>query len=64
MVENDQEWLSCLEACEQLGITLNNLRQLQQRGRIKWKKRSGRNVYYLAVDVQALAEERRSRNYG
>ena len=62
MVENDQEWLTCLQTCEQLGVTLNNLRQLQHRGRIKWKKRSGRNVYYLAEDVQTVADKRKSRN--
>ena len=60
MVE-DQEWWSCSQVTEYLGVTLNNLRQLQHRGRIQWKKRQGRNVYYLAEEVKGYGDKRASR---
>jgi hypothetical protein len=53
-----EEWWSCTQVTEYLGVTLNNLRQLQHRGRIKWKKRQGRNVYYIAAEVRAYGEMR------
>lgn len=50
--------ISATEAAEILGVTLNNLRQLQNRKRIEWVKKSGRNVYYKLDDVLALKEVR------
>jgi len=46
------------ETAKQLGITINNLRQIQFRGNLKWSKRVGRKVYYLASEVEAYAQKR------
>lgn len=65
MVNNDnQEWWGCPQVIEYLGVTLNNLRQLQHRGRIQWKKRVGRNVYYVADEVRAYGAKRAGSKQG
>ena len=46
------------ETAEKLGITINNLRQIQFRGNLKWSKRVGRKVYYLVSEVEAYAQKR------
>jgi predicted site-specific integrase-resolvase len=55
------EHLTAEETAARLGITLNNLRQIQFRGNLRWVKREGRKVYYLASDVDAYAAKRRTR---
>lgn len=50
--------LSANQTAEILGVTLNNLRQLQHRKLIKWVKREGKNVYYAEPDVLALLDKR------
>ena len=47
-----------------LNITVNNLRQIQHRGTLKWQKRVWRSVYYPADEVRAYAEKRKKRNNG
>ena len=54
----EQGWLSANETAERLGITINNLRQIQYRKIIKWGKREGTKVYYAEADVIAYAEKR------
>ena len=62
--DQNQEWWSCSQVTEYLGVTLNNLRQLQHRGRIQWKKRVGRNVYYIATEVQGYGAKRKTSKQG
>ena len=61
MVDQQTELWSCTQTAEYLGITVNNLRQLQHRGQIRWKKRTGKRVYYDAAAVIALKTDRDSR---
>lgn len=53
--------LTAEETAARLGVTLNNLRQIQFRGNLRWVKREGRKVYYLESDVDAYAAKRRTR---
>ena len=62
--DQGQEWWSCQEVTQYLGVTLNNLRQLQHRGRIQWKKRIGRNVYYVAEEVKGYGAKRANSKQG
>jgi hypothetical protein len=55
----DEGWLSAEETARHLGITINNLRQIQYRKIIKWGKREGTKVYYTIDDVMAYAEKRK-----
>ena len=48
---NKKELWSSKEVCDFMSINLNNLRQIQYRGAIKWVKKVGRDVFYLADDV-------------
>ncbi len=61
MVEN---LMSAAEVCERLGITLNNLRQIQHRKTLTWVQKSGRNVFYTKEDVEAYFSKRQERNQG
>ena len=54
----DETVISAAEAAEILGVTLNNLRQLQNRKRVQWVKKSGKNVYYSLQDILAYKETR------
>lgn len=56
----DELWTS-KQVVEYLGITINNLRQLQFRKTIVWVKREGKAVFYLADDVRAYKEKREAR---
>jgi len=56
----DELWTS-KQVVEYLGITINNLRQLQFRKTIAWVKREGKAVFYLADDVRAYKEKREAR---
>lgn len=53
--------LSAQEVCETLGITVNNLRQIQHRKTLTWVQKSGRNVFYAKEDVEAYKTKRASR---
>ena len=53
--------LTSEETAAHLGITINNLRQIQYRRSLKWVKREGRKVYYTATDVYAYADKRNAR---
>ena len=61
MVEN---LMSANEVCERLGITLNNLRQIQHRKTLTWVQKSGRNVFYTREDVENYFSKRQERNQG
>ena len=54
--------MSAAEVCERLGITLNNLRQIQHRKTLTWVQKSGRNVYYTREDVENYFSKRQERN--
>ena len=56
--------MSAAEVCERLGITLNNLRQIQHRKTLTWVQKSGRNVYYTKTDVENYFSKRTERNQG
>lgn len=56
------ELWGCEQVITYLGINLNNLRQIQYRGGIKWVKKTGKEVYYLADDVVAYKTKRDERN--
>jgi hypothetical protein len=49
------------ETAKYLGVTINNLRQIQYRKTLKWVKRVGRKVYYTQSEVYAYAEKRNKR---
>lgn len=58
----EQELWGCEKVIEFLEVNLNNLRQIQHRGSIKWVKKIGKEVYYLAEDVVAYKAKRDERN--
>ena len=59
-----EELWSSKQVIEFLQVNLNNLRQMQHRGAIKWVKKIGRDVFYLADDVRAYKAKRDDRNQG
>jgi predicted site-specific integrase-resolvase len=56
--------MSAAEVCERLGITLNNLRQIQHRKTLTWVQKSGRNVFYTREDVENYFSKRQELNQG
>jgi phage antirepressor YoqD-like protein len=56
--------VSAAETAQILGITMNNLRQIQHRKTITWVEKSGRNVYYKREDVEAYKSKRDNRANG
>ena len=60
MVENE---MSSQEVADLLGITINNLRQIQHRGTLKWQRREWRNVFYSTEAVLAYAAKREARKH-
>jgi hypothetical protein len=58
----DDQWLTAEQTAEQLGISINNLRQIQHRKQLKWGKREGRKVHYKLNDVMNFLAKRRPRN--
>lgn len=52
---------SAREVVELLGITFNNLHQLQHRGTLKWTHKVGQKVYYPEEVVNAYFEKRKAR---
>jgi predicted site-specific integrase-resolvase len=53
--------MTAVETAEYLSITINNLRQIQHRGNLKWVRREGRKVFYDQVDVFAYNAKRTAR---
>lgn len=53
--------ISAPEAAQMLGITMNNLRQIQHRKTITWVEKSGRNVYYRKTDIDNYVAKRLTR---
>ena len=53
--------MSSQEVAEYLGITINNLRQIQHRKTLEWKRREWRNVYYDRTEVEAYKRKREER---
>ena len=47
----DESLMTSLEVSELLGITLNNLRQIQHRKQLTYVSKLGRKVYYRREDV-------------
>lgn len=60
MVDN-QDLVSADETAQILGITINNLRQIQFRGNLKWAKREGRKVFYVRDQILLYADRRNRR---
>jgi hypothetical protein len=58
----EENLISAAEVTELLGITLNNLRQIQHRKTLTWVSKSGRNVYYRKEDVETYKAKRSARN--
>jgi hypothetical protein len=57
----NSELLTADETAAHLGITINNLRQIQFRRSLKWVMREGRKVYYVRSEVYAYADKRNAR---
>ncbi len=57
----DADLISAEQTASILGISINNLRQIQFRGNLKWENRKGRKVYYRITDVEAYKEKRAKR---
>jgi hypothetical protein len=53
--------MSSQEVAEYLGININNLRQIQHRKSLQWKRREWRNVYYDRAEVEAYKAKRELR---
>lgn len=53
--------MSSQEVAEYLGITINNLRQIQHRKTLEWRRREWRNVYYDRAEVEAYKRKREER---
>jgi hypothetical protein len=55
------EWLSAPDTANYLGITLNNLRQIQHRKNLVFSRKEGRKVYYALADIQVYDAKRKAR---
>jgi predicted site-specific integrase-resolvase len=53
--------MTAVQTAEYLNITINNLRQIQHRGNLKWVRREGRKVFYNQEDVFAYNTKRVAR---
>jgi transposase len=62
--DNGEELWATDEVAQFLNITINNLRQIQHRGQLEWKKRVWRSVYYSADEVRAFKELRENKKRG
>ena len=49
------------EVCEYLGITVNNLYQIQFRGHIKAVSKEGKRSFYAHEDVEAFKVKRETK---
>jgi excisionase family DNA binding protein len=50
------------EVCEYLGITRNNLYQIQYRGQLTWVKKVGKNAIFDREQVEAYKTKRDNRS--
>lgn len=50
------------EVCEFLGITHNNLYQIQYRGQLKWINKVGKNAIFDREQVEAFKAKRDNRS--
>jgi hypothetical protein len=57
----EEGWMSADETANYLGITLNNLRQIQFRKNLVYGRKEGRKVFYAVADVQAYQAKREAR---
>lgn len=57
----NEDLVSAAETAEILGITMNNLRQIQHRKSLVWVQKAGRNVYYKREDVMNYKTKRDAR---
>lgn len=57
----NEDLVSAAETAEILGITMNNLRQIQHRKSLVWVQKAGRNVYYKREDVMNYKTKRDGR---
>lgn len=57
----NEELISAAEAAQLLGVTMNNLRQIQHRQALTWVQKSGRNVFYFKADVLGYKAKRDAR---
>jgi predicted site-specific integrase-resolvase len=55
------ELMTTEEVCAFLGVTFNNLHQIQYRGQIKWVKKEGKKVFYNRQDVETYKAKRDKR---
>lgn len=55
-------YLTAHQTAQQLGITLDGVRQLVRRGRLQRSGGSPRQPWYAVPDVAALAAKRHTRN--
>lgn len=60
----EEELVSAAEAAVILGITMNNLRQIQHRQALTWVQKSGRNVFYDKAEVMAYKAKRQGQPNG
>jgi hypothetical protein len=56
----EELWTS-QQTAEYLGVTINNLRQIQHRGSLRWVKREWRSVFYEADKVRDYHAKREAR---
>jgi hypothetical protein len=56
------EKMDSLTVANYLEITVNNLRQIQYRGGLRWITRKGKSVYYNSDEVKAYKETRDQNN--
>ena len=57
----DQELWTSQQVADYLGVTINNLRQLQFRKTIVWAKKVGKAVFYVPDEIIAYKVKRDSR---
>jgi predicted site-specific integrase-resolvase len=53
--------MSTTEVCEFLGVKINNINQIQIRGKIKWVEKKCKNVFYDREQVEAYKAKRDKR---
>jgi hypothetical protein len=58
----DENLISSIEVAQLLGISMNNLRQIQHRKQLCWVKKVGRQVYYKREEAEALQRKRQEKN--
>jgi excisionase family DNA binding protein len=54
--------MTSAEVCEYLGITRNNLYQIQYRGQLKWVNKVGKNAIFEREQVEAYKMKRDNRS--